>query len=122
MLGLGIVGSGQKFIIKSNAFAPSQIKTKIRFIGANTYRGIVEFDENDLIDQDTEELYSGSKEDYLPTIIRDVLNADQTKTQINIENSAGYEIELKEATESNAGIITADYKKRLDALLAQANL
>ena len=68
MLGLGIVGSGQKFIIKSNAFAPSQIKTKIRFIGANTYRGIVEFDENDLIDQDTEELYSGSKEDYLPTM------------------------------------------------------
>lgn len=121
-LGLGIVGSGQKFIIKSNAFATSQIKTKIRFIGSNTYRAIVQFLENDLIEEDTEELYSGSKQDYLPTIIRDVLNVDQTKTQINIENSAGYEIELKEATESNAGIITADYKKRLDALLSQANL
>ena len=121
-LALGIVGSGQKFIIKSNAFTPSQIKTKIRFIGSNTYRAIVQFDDNDLMDSDTEELYAGSKEDYLPTIIRDVLNVDQTKTQINIGNSAGYEIELKEATESSAGIITADYKKRLDALLDQANL
>jgi len=121
-LALGIVKSGQRFIVKSNAFPQSEIKTKIVFIGFDRYKAIIEFDENDLMEEETEELYLGSAKDYEPTILRDVLNIEQTKTSVNLSNASGYEIEITEATAEKAGIITADYKKRLDALLAQANL
>ena len=117
-----ITQTDQRFIIKSNVFVPSNIKSKILFYNYDKYKAIVELDENDLMNEETEELYSGSRKDYEPTIIRDALNIEQTKTSVNLNNASGYEIEITEATAEKAGIITADYKKRLDALLAQANL